>query len=96
MLALLAWRIPIVAVGGPLGSALIADGRQTTLMRNNVLGAIVVVAGDLAAVPAVGILGAAGVSVVAAVLVLTLNYRAATDPGRRPASDLSLRAWFSR
>src|SRR5205085_2349489 len=94
--ALLAWRIPIVAVGGPLGSALIADGRQTTLMRNNVLGAIVVVAGDLAAVPAVGILGAAGVSVVAAVLVLTLNYRAATDPGRRPASDLSLRAWFSR
>ena len=96
VLALLAWRIPIVAVGGPLGSALIADGRQTTLMRNNVLGAIVVVAGDLAAVPAVGILGAAGVSVVAAVLVLTLNYRAATDPGRRPASDLSLRAWFSR
>jgi O-antigen/teichoic acid export membrane protein len=76
VLALLAWRIPIMALSSPLGTALIADGRQATLMRNNVLGAVVVVAGDLVAVPLAGVLGAAAVSIVASVVVLVLNERA--------------------
>jgi O-antigen/teichoic acid export membrane protein len=77
VLAVLAWRIPVVALAGPLGSSLIAVGRQTTLMRHNVLGAVVLVAGDLVAVPAFGILGAGAVSIVASSIVLVLNYRAA-------------------
>jgi hypothetical protein len=46
-------------------------------MRHNVLGAVVLVAGDLVAVPAFGILGAGAVSIVASSIVLVLNYRAA-------------------
>lgn len=80
-LAVLAWRIPIMALAGPLGTSLIAVGRQTTLMRNNVVGAVVIVAGDLVAVPALGILGAGAVSILASAIVLVLDYRAvATDP----------------
>jgi O-antigen/teichoic acid export membrane protein len=42
-LVVLAWRIPIMALSSPLGSALIAAGRQTTLMRLNVVGALALV-----------------------------------------------------
>jgi O-antigen/teichoic acid export membrane protein len=82
VLAVLAWRIPVVALAGPLGSSLIAVGRQTTLMRNNVVGAALLVAADLVAVPAFGVLGAGAVSIVASSIVFVLNYRAA---GRSPA-----------
>jgi O-antigen/teichoic acid export membrane protein len=83
-LVVLAWRIPIMALSSPLGSALIAAGRQTTLMRNNVLGALALVGGDLVAVPFAGILGAAAVSVVASAIVLALTYRAVRAPSQPP------------
>lgn len=75
VLALLAWRIPVVALSSPFGSALVAAGRQRRLMRNNVAGALLLVAGDLVAIPLLGIIGAALVSVVGTVAVLLLNYR---------------------
>jgi O-antigen/teichoic acid export membrane protein len=75
-LAVLAWRIPAMALSSPLGSALIAAGRQTVLMRNNLVGALALVGGDLVAVPLAGIVGAAVVGVLASILVLGLNYRA--------------------
>ena len=83
-LVVLAWRIPIMALSSPLGSALIAAGRQTTLMRNNVVGALALVGGDLFAVPFGGIVGAAAVSVLASILVLGLTYRAVRAPSRPP------------
>ena len=79
VLAILAWRVPVVALASPLGSALVASGRQRTLMRNNVLGALLLAAADIAAIPLVGILGAAGVSVAASAFVSVLNYRAARE-----------------
>jgi O-antigen/teichoic acid export membrane protein len=75
VLAILAWRIPIVSLSSPFGSALIAAGRQGALMKNNVAGAVLLVAADSAAVPLVGILGAAAVGVAASAFVLLLNYR---------------------
>ena len=81
-LVVLAWRIPIMALTSPLGSTLIAAGRQTTLMRINVAGALALVAADLVAVPLGGIVGAAAVSVVASLLVLALTYRAQSQPPR--------------
>jgi len=83
-LVVLAWRIPIMALSSPLGSALIAAGRQTTLMRNNVVGALALVGGDLFAVPFGGRVGAAAVSVLASILVLGLTYRAVRAPSRPP------------
>jgi O-antigen/teichoic acid export membrane protein len=83
-LAVLAWRIPAMALSSPLGSALIAAGRQKTLMRNNVAGALALVGGDIAAVPFVGIVGAAAVSVLASILVVGLNYRAVRAPSQPP------------
>ena len=75
ILAVLAWRIPLVALSSPFGSALVAVGRQTTLMQNNVAGAVLLVGGDLVAIPTLGIMGAAVVSLAGSVLVLALNYR---------------------
>lgn len=83
-LVVLAWRIPLMALTSPLGSALIAAGRQTTLMRINVAGALALVGADLVAVPLGGIVGAAAVSVVASLVVLALTYRAQSLPPRRP------------
>jgi O-antigen/teichoic acid export membrane protein len=76
VLAILAWRIPLVSLSSPLGSALIAAGRQKTLMRNNVVGALLLVGGDLAAIPFVGIKGAATVGLAGTALILVLNHRA--------------------
>jgi O-antigen/teichoic acid export membrane protein len=78
VLAVLAWRIPTAALGAPYGSALISFGRQTLLMRNNIVGAVALVLADLACIPLFGVLGAAAVSVAATALVLLLNYRALT------------------
>ena len=75
VLAVLSWRIPLVALSSPFGSALVALGRQTRLMRNNVAGAVLLVAGDLVAIPTLGIMGAAVVSLAGSALVLLLNYR---------------------
>ena len=83
-LVVLAWRIPIMALSSPLGSALIAAGRQMTLMRLNVVGALALVGGDLVAVPFGGIVGAAALSVVASLLVLALTYRAVRAPSQPP------------
>src|SRR5437588_12759250 len=83
-LVVLAWRIPIMALTSPLGSSLIAAGRQTTLMRINVVGALVLVGADLVAVPLGGIVGAAAVSVVVSLVVLALTWRAQSRPPRHP------------
>ena len=76
VLAILAWRVPIVALASPLGSALVSSGRQRTLMRNNIAGAIVLAGADLAAIPLFGVLGAAAGGVGGSAIVLALNYRA--------------------
>jgi O-antigen/teichoic acid export membrane protein len=76
VLAVLAWRIPVAALAGPYGSALISFGRQTRLMRNNIIGATILVAGEVVAIPLTGLLGAAAVSVGATAVVTYLNYRA--------------------
>jgi O-antigen/teichoic acid export membrane protein len=89
VLAVLAWRIPIAALSSPLGSALVAAGRQKTLMRNNVAGAVILVGGDLVAIPLLGIMGAAVVSLAGTVLVLLLNFRAVgwVNPSRADGSS---------
>ena len=73
-----------MALTSPLGSSLIAAGRQTTLMRINVAGALVLVGADLVAVPLGGIVGAAAVSVVVSLVVLALTWRAQSRPPRHP------------
>jgi O-antigen/teichoic acid export membrane protein len=76
VLAILAWRIPVMSLSSPFGSALVAAGHQAALMRNNIAGALLLAAADLATIPVLGILGAAAVGVTASAFVLLLNYRA--------------------
>ena len=76
VLSILAWRIPVTAVASPYGSALIAHGRQLTLMKNSIASAVCLVVADLAVIPTFGVLGAAAVSAVCSTVGLVLNVRA--------------------
>ena len=84
-LSILAWFIPVAAVGTVYGTALIAHDRQTILMRHNIAGALFNVGANLAVVPLAGIEGAATVTVVSSVLVTTLNYRSCSRLGLAPS-----------
>jgi O-antigen/teichoic acid export membrane protein len=75
VLAVIAWGIPLVALGNMYQAVLISHGRQTTLMRNNLVVACAVCVIDLIAIPTLGLMGAAGASIIAAALVLTANHR---------------------
>lgn len=85
VLAVVAWRIPVAAIAGLYASTLIARDRQTDVMWNSIIvGAFVVVA-DVAAVLAFGIMGAAVVSVLGAVMSAWLYARSV----RRIEPDLA-------
>jgi O-antigen/teichoic acid export membrane protein len=84
-LALLAFFVPVLAVGGAYGVALIAGHQQASLMRNNVVGAIVNVVANLAVIPVLGIAGAAAVTLASELLILILNYRSATRAQLAPS-----------
>jgi O-antigen/teichoic acid export membrane protein len=80
-LMILSWTIPVLALTLPYGNALIEGDRQGVLMRNNLVGAAVNVAGNLAAVPLFGIQGAAAVTLASLLLVLVLTYSSAVRLG---------------
>jgi O-antigen/teichoic acid export membrane protein len=92
VLAILALRIPFMALSGVYSSVLIAGGGQVQLMQNNIAGAVVNVVGVLAAVKLAGIEGAAAVSVLSAVVILVLNVRSATRSGLVPGFHTAVRA----
>jgi O-antigen/teichoic acid export membrane protein len=75
LMAVVAWTIPLAAVGVPYAGALIARGHQVQLMRNSVVGVVFTIAATLPAVAVVGVYGAALVRVATSVLVLLLNVR---------------------
>jgi O-antigen/teichoic acid export membrane protein len=78
---ILSWTIPVLAVTLPYGNALIDGDRQGVLMRNNLVAAAVNVGGNLAAVPLLGIEGAASVTLASLLLVLVLTYSSAVRLG---------------
>ncbi len=75
VLAVIAWRIPLVAFGGLYAAVLVAADRQTTLMWNSIVAAPVVICIDIAAVLLFGLVGAAVASIAAAGLFFLLNHR---------------------
>ncbi len=76
-LAILVFAIPLLAIAGAYGVALIAGHQQAALMRNNVAGAVFNIAANIAVIPVFGIAGAAAVTVASELLNLVLNYRSA-------------------
>jgi O-antigen/teichoic acid export membrane protein len=84
VLVIRVWSLPLVALAGMYGTALIAADQQYTLMRVTVLSALVNVALTLAAVPLLGIKGAAAVSLCSYALLLLLSVRAARLLGIAP------------
>jgi O-antigen/teichoic acid export membrane protein len=92
VLAILALRIPFMALSGVYSSILIAGGGQVQLMQNNIAGAAVNVVGVLTAVKLAGIEGAAAVSVLSAVVILLLNVRSSTRSGLVPGFHVAVRA----
>jgi O-antigen/teichoic acid export membrane protein len=91
-LVILAWTIPIMAATLPYSNALIAADRQRVLMRNNLYAGGANVVANLAAVPLVGIEGAAAVTVASFVMVLVLDYLSALRLGLVEPVRASLRA----
>jgi O-antigen/teichoic acid export membrane protein len=83
-LAILAWALPLAGLGGPYASVLIARGRQDMLMRNNLVGAVVNVGANVAAITMIGIEGAAGVRVGTYALTLLLNHQSCVRHGFAP------------
>ena len=92
VLAIIAWRIPLVAFAGLYAAVLIAGDRQKTLMWNSIVAAPVVVCIDIAAVLVFGLLGVAVASIVAAALFLLLNHRSVvrTAPELGASSSMGL------
>lgn len=93
-LAILAWTIPLFAVGSVFGIVLISNNRQVVMMRNTLAGTALNVSTNFFAVPVVGIEGAAVVTVASILLVSSLNYRSCLRLGHAPplAALLSGRA----
>jgi O-antigen/teichoic acid export membrane protein len=77
VVAIAVWRLPFSALSTPFNGLLVSAGRQSLLMRNNIIAGVLNVAGALVAMPLVGIDGVAAVSVLAGAAVLALNYRTA-------------------
>ncbi len=84
-LAVLAFSVPVLAMAGAYGTALIAGHQQVVLMRNNAVGAIFNVLANFAVIPVAGIAGAAAVTVASEVLNLVLNYRSAVRAQLAPS-----------
>jgi len=85
LLSILAWVIPVSALGVTYSTALIARERQVQLMWINLASGIFSVAADLAAIPTFGTLGAAVVRIVTAILGVGLMVRFATAGGSAPS-----------
>lgn len=83
-LAILVWVIPVLALNGPYGNALIAGHHQKVLMRNNLIGAAFNVVANCVVVPLAGITGVAVVAVASEALILLLMYRSAVALGVAP------------
>lgn len=81
VLAVLAFTLPIQAAGGAYFCLLVAAGRQRTLLRINAAGAAANVLANLAVIPLLGIVGAAGVTVTTELLVQLSARRAAIRGG---------------
>lgn len=90
-LAILAWTIPLIAIGAPYAGALLAADRQGTLMRHNGLAAGLNVAANLVAIPLLGIDASATITVASFALVLALNHRSSTALGLVPPIGDALR-----
>jgi O-antigen/teichoic acid export membrane protein len=84
-LALLVFSVPVLAMAGAYGTALIAGHQQGVLMRNNVAGAVFNVVANFAVIPVAGIAGAAAVTVASEILNLVLNYRSAVRAQLAPS-----------
>lgn len=84
-LSILACFIPLAALSIMYGMVLIATGRQSILMRNNLVASLFNVGATLAAVPLAGISGAATVAVVSSALAAFLNHRSCTRFGLAPS-----------
>ena len=84
VLAILAWKFPVSALTAPYSGLLLSEGRQLLVMRNNLGGAAVSIAGNSIAIPLVGIEGAAVVGVVSSLALLWLNYRSAVSRDLAP------------
>jgi len=78
VLAILAWRIPLVVLNGMYTTVLIAHDRQKTLMRNSVLAAVPVLAVQLVAIIEFGLEGAAVASIIGVGILFALNYWSVT------------------
>lgn len=81
VLAILAWRIPVVALGAPYVIVLIARDQQIMAMRNNLIAGALTICGDLIAIPLFGLAGAACVGIVSALASSSLNHRSCVRSG---------------
>lgn len=84
-LSILAWFVPLAVLSNTYGTALIANDRQSVLMRHNIAAALFNIGANVAVVPLAGITGAAVVTVLSAGLVAILNYRSCTRLGLTPS-----------
>lgn len=84
VLAILAWRIPTMALAGVYGAALVSAGREKSVMRANLAGAAVNVPGVLLAVELWGIDAAAVVSVASSAVIAVVAHHAAVAHGSAP------------
>jgi O-antigen/teichoic acid export membrane protein len=84
VLAILAWKVPLSAVGAPFNAALLSHERQVVQMRNAMIGAGL----TLALVPALVLLasvqGAAVGSIVGLLVTVSLNIRSCVAFGIVP------------
>jgi O-antigen/teichoic acid export membrane protein len=88
VLAILAWKFPLSALTAPYNGLLLSEGRQLLVMRNNLGGAAVSIAGNSIAIPLFGIQGAAVVGVISAIALLWLNYSSAVSRELAPRFDV--------
>lgn len=84
-LAVLAWTLPIAALGVPYSSVLVARGRQDILMHNNIAGAGFNVAANAIVITFAGITAAAGVRFATYAILLVLNHRMCVSRGLAPS-----------
>jgi O-antigen/teichoic acid export membrane protein len=84
VLAVLAWRLPLLALAALYSATLVTHGRQVALMHNNLVAAAVGVLGLAALVPPFGIDGAAVAMVAATLVVTVLTYRTAVRADLAP------------
>ncbi len=84
VVAILAWRIPSMALASVYGSALIATGLQRWVMVSNLAGAALNIVGVVVAVQWFGIEAVALVSVLAALVIAAINHHAAVTHGAAP------------